>query len=73
MAMDTPTIAEERLARTIAFWHGAKVLYVKPGVGMVTVAASRGFISGWAHEIDRYADRHWPEYVPAARAIMEMR
>ncbi len=73
MAIDPPTIAEERLARTMAFWHGAKVLYVRPGGGMVTVAALRGFDSGWAHETDRYADRHWPEYVPAARAILEMR
>jgi hypothetical protein len=72
--MDNPTIAEERLARIIAFWHGQKGLYPRPGGGgMVTVAASRGYGSGWARETDRYVERHWPEYVPAARAILEMR
>jgi len=71
--MEQPTIAEERLARTMAFWHGSKVLYVKPGFGMVTVAASRGFDSGFAFELDRYANCRWQEYVSAARAILERR
>jgi hypothetical protein len=70
---DTPTIAEERLARTIALFHGSQVLYVKPGGGMVTVAATKGFNSGWGWETDRYVEAHWRDYVPAARAILEMR
>lgn len=68
----TPTIAEERIARKIAFWHGQKVLYISGGE-KVTVAATRGYKSGWAHEIDRYVDRHWPEYVAAAQALLEER
>jgi hypothetical protein len=39
--MDQPTIAEERVARTMALFHGSKVIYVKPGGGMVTVAGSK--------------------------------
>lgn len=71
--MDKPTIAEEHIARTIAFWHGSKVLYYKSEEGAKTVAATRGYDSGWSWEIEKYTDRHWQEYVPAARAIIETR
>jgi hypothetical protein len=68
-----PTIAEETIARQIAFWHGSKVLFYKSGEGAKTVAATRGFDSGWSWETDRYVDRHWREYVPAAKSIIESR
>ena len=67
--MDKPTIAEEHFARLIAFWHGSKVLYYKNGP--VTVAALHGFDSGWSYETERYVDKHWKEYLLAARAIIE--
>ncbi len=69
--MDTPTIAEERMARIIAYQHGSKVLFYKDGAK--TVAHLAGFDSGWAWEYDKYADRRWQEYVPAARAVLAMR
>ena len=69
--IDSSTIAEEHFARLIAMWHGQKVLYYKNGA--VTVAASRGFDSGWGWELDRYVDRHWQEYLPAAKAVIDAR
>jgi len=69
--MDTPTIAEERLARIIAYYHGSKVLFYKDGPK--TVAHLAGFDSGWAYEYDKYADRFWKDYVPAARAVLPIR
>lgn len=68
---DKPTIAEEHFARLMAFWHGQKVLFYKSGEGAKTVAAMRGYDSGWGWETDRYVDKHWQEYVPAARAIID--
>jgi hypothetical protein len=70
--IDKPTIAEERLARLIAFWHGQRIVFFREGRAM-TVAGSRGFSSGFAHETDRYVESHWREYVDAARAVMEAR
>lgn len=71
-----PTIAEERIARMLAMWHGQTPLYrdQKSGV-MFTVANSRtcGEPTGWAWEVDRYVDGHWHEYLAAARAVLELR
>lgn len=67
-----PTIAEERLARLMAFWHGQKIVFRRDGQTM-TVAGSRGFSSGYAYETGRYVESHWREYVEAARAVMEIR
>lgn len=67
------TIAEERYARMIAYYHVAKIVYCKPSEGSVTVAAMRGYDSGWAYETDRYVDHHWEEYLLAARAVLEFR
>jgi hypothetical protein len=71
MMQNDPTIAEEHFARSIAFWHGSKVLYYKNGP--VTVAAMHGYDKGWAYEIDRYVTNHWHEYLLAARAIIKQR
>lgn len=71
--MSKPTIAETHFAKLIAMWHGQKVIYVRPGGEKITVAASRGYSSGWSWELDRYADNHWEEYLPAARAVIEQR
>jgi len=68
MNMQRPTIAEEHYARLIAAWHGQKMV-----VGSKTVAAIRGYDSGWAWETDRYVDAHWEEYLPAARAVIAER
>jgi len=66
--MTEPTIAEEHFARLIALWHGQKMV-----VGSKTVAAMRGYDSGWSWELDRYVEAHWLEYVPAAQAVLESR
>lgn len=71
--MPEPTIAEETFAKLIAYWHGQKPLYRKDGE-TVTVANQRGCAWGWdgAH-LERYVERHWHEYVDAARAVLEAR
>lgn len=71
--MIKPTIAEERIARLIAFWHGQKVIVVSRDRGNLTVAALAGFDSGWYWEIDRYVEARWPEYAPAAREVLRQR
>jgi len=72
--MIQPTIAEERIAKMLAMWHGQTPLYREPGGLLVTVANS--FMmerSGWAWELDRYVEMHWKEYLAAARAMIELR
>jgi hypothetical protein len=71
--VDKPTIAETHLARQMAFWHGSKVLYRRPDGQWITVADTREQPNGWGERFDRYAERHWEEYLPAARAIIEQR
>jgi hypothetical protein len=72
--MTEPTIAEERLARSIAFWHGQMILYRRPDDGAaITVARLRNERYVWAGGAMDYADRHWREYVPAAQAMLEIR
>ena len=68
LTVDKPTIAEEHFARLIAMWHGQKIV-----VGSKTVAATRGYDSGWGWELDRYVDNHWQEYLPAAQAVLDAR
>jgi len=68
-----PTIAEEHLARVIAYWHGSKILFRRPDGQIITVADLREEPSGWADRIRVYVERHWGEYVPAARAVLEGR
>lgn len=68
-----PTIAEERFARMIASWHGQTPLYREPGGNLITVANSHGDRTGWAHEVDRYVERHWREYIAAAQAVLKAR
>jgi hypothetical protein len=41
--IDKPTIAEERLARLIAFWHGQRIVFFREGRAM-TVAGSREYV-----------------------------
>ncbi len=73
MVMVEPTIAEENFAKNIAFWHGQTPLYRKDGL-LITVANSHSMEpTGWAWEVDRYVDRHWKEYIHAARAVLAMR
>ncbi len=66
--MENPTIAEEHYARLIAVWHGQKMV-----VGSKTIAAMRGYDSGYSWELDRYVEGHWREYIAAAQAILEQR
>jgi len=68
-----PTVSEEHMARTMAYFHGSTVLYRRPDGQWMTVSDLREEPSGWAHRFDRYVDRHWQEYVTAARAILEQR
>lgn len=67
--MREPTIAEERLARIIAQYHGSQVIYRSRDGRVVTVAISRGD-SPFA-ERSTYVHDHWREYVGAARAMIE--
>lgn len=70
------TIAEERIAKMLAMWHGQTPLYRRQDIGVtVTVANSShlGDPTGWAWEVDRYVELHWKEYLAAARAVMELR
>jgi hypothetical protein len=71
--VNEPTVAEKHLARTMAYWHGTKTLYRRPDGQLVCVADLREEPSGWTSRFDRYVDRHWEEYVPAARAFLEQR
>lgn len=66
MTADTSTEAVEKLARQVAFWHGQKIVYHKPGEGAMTVASMHGY-GKWADAADRYARDHWQQY----RAIAE--
>lgn len=65
--MQEPTIAEEHYAKVIAMWHGATMV-----VNNKTVAAMHGFGS-WGYSPEQYMQRHWREYLVAARAIIESR
>ncbi len=73
--MIQPTIAEERIAKMLAAWHGQTPLYRDPQRGvLITVANSFSMEpTGWAWEVDRYVNIHWKEYLAAARAVMELR
>ncbi len=57
----------EHIARIIAFWHGAKVLFIKDG--MNTVASVRGY-GRWGNAPELYANDHWREYEQAAKAML---
>ena len=60
----------ERIARLIAIMHGGKMLYRKDGE-TVTVASKHGY-GNWGYSPEKYADRHWQEYVQAAEAVIDL-
>ena len=62
------TVAEEAVARKIAFWHGAALAYIKPGGEWMTTAKIYG-----CDRPETYAERHWKDYMQAAQAILEDR
>lgn len=68
MSYRKPTIAEERIARIIATFHGGHIIGRQDGETM-TIAKMRGD-SPWA-ERSAYVERHWHEYVVAAGAAMD--
>ena len=73
--MIQPTIAEERIAKMLALWHGQTPLYrdQKSGV-LITVANCNVFEpTGWSWEVDHYIERSWKNYLAAARAVMDLR
>lgn len=55
----------EIIAREIAMWHGSHITGPTR-----TIASDRGYGS-WGHSPDKYADRHWREYIQAAEAMLE--
>ena len=65
MTDGTEKTGTEIIAREIAFWHGAKVLYYKNGAH--TVAS----VAGYGHAPEKYADARWREYIQAAEAMLE--
>jgi hypothetical protein len=64
-----PTIAEEQYARTIAFWHGMKLM-MNEAHNKLSMAE---FHKDWSPKLNAYVDKHWKEYVPAARGILSIR
>lgn len=72
--MTEPTVAEETFAKMIAFWHGQKPSH-RNSDGVLVTVATRGLREprGWAHETDTYVEKHWREYIDAARAVLEAR
>lgn len=68
------TVAEEHFARLIAHCHGATPLFRRPADSTTqTVASLAGGGTGWAWEVDNYVNRHWREYIGAARAVIDAR
>lgn len=67
------SVAEEYFAKLIAQRHGQTPLYREPGGNLVTVANRSGSGTGWAWEVDNYVERHWRDYLAAARAVIEKR
>ena len=59
----------ERVAKLIAFWHGQKIAYVKPGEGALTVAAVAGY-GRFANAPEHYMEAHWEEYSSAAHVVI---
>lgn len=60
----------DRIARALAFAHGAKIAYHQDGQSL-TIAASRGYGS-WGHSAERYAENHWREYTECAEATISI-
>ncbi len=54
----------EIIAREIAMWHGSHITGPTR-----TIASDRGF-GNWGHSPEKYADRHWREYIGAAEAML---
>lgn len=72
--MTEPTIAEERIARSLAFWHGQKIVYRRPDGEAITVARLRSErYRHWSAGPENYSEGHWREYIEAARAILRIR
>lgn len=71
--MIPPTIAEERIAKMLALWHGQTPVWRDRDGTLQTVASYHGSRSGRSWELDQYVDRHWREYLAAARGVMELR
>lgn len=59
-----PKTGTEIIAREIAMWHGSHITGATR-----TVASDRGYGS-WAHSPEKYADKHWREYIGAAEAML---
>lgn len=72
--MNQPTIAEERIAKMLAFWHGQHAFSRSEGETK-SVASWRLMVepTGWSRVYDQYAEKHWKEYLHAARAMMDLR
>ena len=70
--MTEPTIAEERIAKLIALFHGSQIKFCRGGISYTIAMLALNTDSGWSDVADRYADRNWRDYLVAARAIIEM-
>lgn len=62
------TDRREKIARLIAFWHGAKITLIRNGSH--TVAAQHGY-GQWGDAPERYSAAHWQEYLPAVDAVIK--
>lgn len=60
----TDKTGTEIIAREIAHWHGSAL--VRNGM---TLAATYGYGS-WGHSPEKYAEKHWHEYIGAAEAML---
>lgn len=61
----------EKTARSIAFWHGQKIVGRSPDGQMMTVANRAGRPTGWHWETDKYVDSHWKEYIACAEFMRD--
>jgi hypothetical protein len=60
----------ERIAKSIAYWHGQKIVQ-HTAEGALTQAARAGYGSFGSSSADQYAASHWQQYTSAADAMIE--
>jgi len=65
---DETRTGTEIIAREIAMWHGSAVIMRRDGESH-TVASMAGF-GHWGHSAQKFADRHWRQYIGAADAML---
>lgn len=60
----------EKMSRSIAMWHGQKMVYLDKD-GMQTVASAAGYGS-YGDSPSRFAEVRWREYTSAALFVIDL-